>query len=200
MAAATKPEPRRRNAVAEHQPARARDLIVAIDQAIDDLTATRAAVTQATIRANRDSDAGLSAGSGGEHVTQSSIPDRATAEKALALVDRPDTIADNARKMVDAIGAARAMSQLALRSARFLLPLDHDRAEKFAREIEGGPAQCANCKCDVWRTAKDRLRSGRCNACFQYRLRHDGIDRPRELWEAHDARVQEGPKRAVSSG
>lgn len=185
--------------MADRAPARAGDLIVAVDQAIEDLTQLRHTMTEAVIRAHRDTDTGFSSGGSGEHVTQSSIPDRATAEHALQLADRPDFVAANARKMVDAISATRAMSQMALRCARTLLPITHERAEQLVAEIEGGPAICANCKCDVWRTPNDRLRAGRCNPCYQYRIRHDGIERPQQLWEPQADRGADSPSRVVSS-
>jgi hypothetical protein len=67
----------------------------------------------------------------------------------------------------------------------FLLPIAHDRAAALAAEVEGAPSICANDNCGafVWRTRDDRLLSGRCRPCYAYRLRHDGVERPRELVE-----------------
>lgn len=192
VVARSRPRPIGRHALADRPPARARDLIVELDRAVDDLIATRAAVTEAVIRANRDAESGFGTGGTGETVAQSAIADRATAERALAhwhgdpnlgqLVYEPDAVARNARKMVDAIGAARAMAQLALRAAQTLLPLSAKAAQALAGELEGSPSICANCGCNVWRTPTDRLLAGRCRNCYEYRRAHDGIERPRELW------------------
>ena len=165
-------------------------------------------MTEAVIRANRDSEGGFGAGGSNEAVTQSSVADRATAERALAhwrgpddgtLEYEADRVAQNARKMIEAIGAARAMAGLACRSAGYLLPLKPERSRALVAEIEGGPAQCVNCHCDVWRTADDRLRAGRCTACYQYRYRHDGVERPKELWEPQADRGPKAARAVVSS-
>lgn len=57
---------------------------------------------------------------------------------------------------------------------------------QLAVEVESPRAsQCANTQCGrfVERTAADPMRAGRCEACYKYRQRHDGQERPRALCE-----------------
>jgi hypothetical protein len=42
---------------------------------------------------------------------------------------------------------------------------------------------CGNCARTVAGTDRDRLRSGRCKQCFDYRSAHNGNERPSELWD-----------------
>ena len=58
----------------------------------------------------------------------------------------------------------------------------NDEARRLAAEAVSPQAEeCANCRVVVERTATDRLREGRCGACYKYR-RRTGQERPRELW------------------
>lgn len=43
-------------------------------------------------------------------------------------------------------------------------------------------ADCLNCGRPVACTPADRLRAGRCSACFQYKANHEGTERPKDLW------------------
>jgi hypothetical protein len=45
-------------------------------------------------------------------------------------------------------------------------------------------ATCANCGALIAGNRSDRVLAGRCRTCYEYRRRHNGIDRPRELWDA----------------
>jgi hypothetical protein len=51
------------------------------------------------------------------------------------------------------------------------------------RETSPRSGTCANCKRVVEGPPSDRLLSGRCRTCYEYRRRND-VDRPKELWEA----------------
>lgn len=58
----------------------------------------------------------------------------------------------------------------------------HVATEKERRAASDMGVDCLNCTRPVACTPADRLRAGRCSACFQYRQNHDGAERPEELW------------------
>lgn len=167
-----------------HRGVCSRDAIAAIDDAIADLTKTREHITDALVRAHRDVDDNLGSGSYDE-VRAPGISDP-TARRGQAAADRSseerepaDIIRKTADKLIDSVAAARAMASQARATVLQLLPLSPERA----REALGdGPAYCANCAIPVWRTPRDRLLSGRCRPCHDYRKAHDGEERPRDLW------------------
>jgi hypothetical protein len=159
----------------------ARDLIIAIDLALADLEGLRITVTDAMIRAHRDADDGLAGANTSPAVSGTRDPD----ERMIDRIDRgDDPIRATTEAMIAAIYRARDAAQLAYSEGRKLLPITRERAAFLVRELEGGPSSCCNCGRTVWRTANDRLRAGRCAACYQYWCRHDKkADRPPELWE-----------------
>lgn len=160
-----------------------------IDTAIEDLTAARKYATDALMRANRDADEGITGG-GQERVSTSTISDP-TAGHAF----RVDDVRRNAQRLIAAAAVAQRLATEARRCAGALLPINAEKAQALASEIQGGPAICANpaCQATVWRTANDRLRKGRCTACYLYRERHDGTERPRQLCHPEDF-VPDPPK------
>ena len=66
--------------------------------------------------------------------------------------------------------------------------IDHvKRLRRRADEDEGQKhtvaEDCANCMRKVEKTKADRMFGGRCRACHEYKRDHDGLERPRALWE-----------------
>lgn len=131
----------------------------------------------------------------GGHRPNSLNPGRRTTDPALPL---PDTIDhDLARQLTNYrrhLDAALKALEAALRIERTVIPpapgsrhhtrwhADHERA---ARDLVSPRAvQCANphCRRVIENTATDRVLSGRCRPCHEYRRAH-GTERPRPLIE-----------------
>jgi hypothetical protein len=100
----------------------------------------------------------------------------------------PEQYADRAKRHVDPVA----------RMAREFNNSLHDalRAVKRARELgenltrleqsenaseDAGQSSCMNCTRWVSGTTEDRIRAGRCEACYRH-WRRTGIERPKELW------------------
>ncbi len=107
-----------------------------------------------------------------------------TDENALA---RRDEYRQNLTKAL-ALLARNAVLESPLLPERYLSVVEltslHKRmAREAVEEVSSRAGECVNCHRAVERTPADRLISGRCWNCYRYRLDHDGIERPRELWE-----------------
>lgn len=133
-------------------------------------------------RANDDADTGFSSGNGG---SRSSGPNKPTERRALA--PKHDEIAWTARRLEKALWAAQKALRAAQAAGSALIGLPFEEAFALATFDEIADEQklnteCANPACGalVSRTANDRLRSGRCMNCYQYR-RRTGLERPRPL-------------------
>jgi hypothetical protein len=192
----------------EHEQVHARHLIAALDDAMADLAACRAQVTQAIWRAHCDTDdghVGPAHGPGGATTRTDDdghpvdVRDYAVGERVASNIDRgEDQIRVSRRHAVEAIAGARGMAALALRSTSALLPMSRERADSILRaELASGTAICANRNCQrvVMCTARDRLIAGRCRRCYEYlsTSRKTGRmpeERPRELCDNDDPAVE----------
>lgn len=145
--------------------------------------------TQIANRANSDMD-DAPRGISYEPSPRSSDISDPTGRKATS---PPDQIAVRAAMMMAAYGEAerlarqlRTVLERAENMGRSLLPIDADNASQLAGadqvHDEGKAYICANrsCQVTVSNTPNDRLKEGRCSACYMYR-RRNGEERPRHL-------------------
>lgn len=110
-----------------------------------------------------------------------------------------DTVAIAARQFAASVNAAVRELRNAGKAGWSLLPLPVDQARALTEQDEVNDAGmiqglCKNCRRPVARTAKDPLRSGRCNTCRAY-FERVGIERPKALWE-----IQENAAEALALG
>lgn len=99
---------------------------------------------------------------------------------------RRDPIAHAAHELARHLEHAARSAEAAGRIARSLLAIHPDLAALLAdRTPADRSGLCTNCGTYVANTPADRIRSGRCEPCYRYRLRHPGMDRPRVLWDTH---------------
>lgn len=133
-------------------------------------------------RANDDTDSGFSSGGG---TGRSSGINRPTERKALN--PSLDDTTHQARRLERSLTAAQKALRAAQDAGTAIIGLPFPEAFALATFDEIADEQklnteCANPACGalVSRTANDRLRSGRCMNCYQYR-RRTGLERPRPL-------------------
>lgn len=101
---------------------------------------------------------------------------------------RRDPIAHAAHELARHLEHAARSAEAAGRIAQSLLAIQPDLAALLAdRAPVDRAGTCANCGAWVANTPADRIRSGRCEPCYRYRLRHPGMDRPKVLWEIADS-------------
>lgn len=95
-----------------------------------------------------------------------------------------DPISTAARDFARHLDHAARSAEAAARIARTFLAIDPELAKALADQAPvDRSGNCVNCGCYVANTPQDRIRSGRCEACYKWRTRHEGQDRPRTMWE-----------------
>jgi hypothetical protein len=121
---------------------------------------------------------------GGRYDEDGSAPGRVPAMVLARFRDgawHGDPVETAVRDLVSGVMAARAALLGALDAAGRLRGMGAEEAAGFAervRELQGrASGYCANCGRWVSGTDEDRLRAGRCEACYRFRQRH-GADRP----------------------
>ena len=97
-----------------------------------------------------------------------------------------DPVEQAMSRFVGGIAGARAAIEQAVEAAAYLAGVTPEEARELLELIGRGGRQagyCVNRNCGRWvaGTVVDRMRAGRCEACYRWRLRHDGEDRPAEL-------------------
>jgi hypothetical protein len=98
-----------------------------------------------------------------------------------------DVISTAARDFARHLDHAARSAETAARIAATLLAIDPDLAQALVDQAPvDRSGNCANCGTYVANTPADRIRAGRCDACYRYRRRHDGMERPKVLWEIDD--------------
>lgn len=108
------------------------------------------------------------------------------------LAMRRDPIAQAAWDLARHLEHAARSAEAANRIARSLLAIHPDLAKLLAdRAPVDRSGACTNCGAYVANTPQDRIRSGRCEPCYRYRLRHHGMDRPKVLWDVEDFDAQD---------
>lgn len=86
------------------------------------------------------------------------------------------------------VQARLALEQM-VNAASALVALSPEEAQELLDMMGRGgrmAGHCVNCNRWVAGTASDRLRAWRCEACWKYRARHAGEERPRHLWDNGD--------------
>lgn len=124
-------------------------------------------------RAHNDRYSGYPPTNSGEHGAGPADP---TASAALHL--RPDAVAKSAQALTAALPEAWWAAETIQLHTRLLLAIPAETAGQLATSS----AYCSNCNRPVARTRTDRLRAGRCTACYHYH-RDNHTERPRELWD-----------------
>lgn len=177
---------------------RVADVISQLDDTARVLRDVRNGVMKALARAHSDTDGGFkpsSLGGGGsptnltdEEGVPCDVNDRSVGERVANAVDKGkvDTVADRARELLDDLDACNRHAHAAIAAVNFLRALDPEHARKLAESLVGAIASCYNCGRLVAGTRDDRLRAGRCDACFKFRQRNHK-ERPKELWEGDGA-------------
>jgi hypothetical protein len=67
---------------------------------------------------------------------------------------------------------------------RAMSVLSADEARRLAETEAACGSECANCSAWITGLGADRPRSGRCRACYEYRRRNEGMERPHSLVHA----------------
>jgi hypothetical protein len=145
---------------------------------------------EAIVRAHADVDEGIrspslnGAVSGGDDPSFR-ILDGLTNEGAR----RRDKVAANLDSLIRALADVHQRAATAMSMIDKLRALTPERAELLLKAA-GDVQSCANPHCGkiVTGVGNDRLRAGRCQPCFEYRLDHEGSDRPKYLVDREIAR------------
>lgn len=114
-------------------------------------------------------------------------------EQMLSAIERDDDARKALTMLVASLGAAANWIERGWFETSRLLPLPKEKA-KFL--LGQGPSYCKNVNCgrEVWGTPRDRIISGRCEACDQYRRRHEGAERPESLCHPQQEKQRVDPK------
>lgn len=161
-----------------------------LDTARDLLIDTRPKLAEAHERAENDTDDGLKPTSLQPPVSNgNSDPD--LFDRVFTNIARhgePDrwvSKRDEARETFQRLTASLDQAVIAARgafaAASELCAISPELARKLL-DAEINPS-CANCS-RVVLGGTDRIISGRCTGCYQYRANHGGLERPKELWDA----------------
>ena len=96
---------------------------------------------------------------------------------AKAIGSRTDQVLEDTKRLLAHLKVAVASLRAAKALAGTILPLDPLSRQMAEKRVVSGD-YCANAACGrfVHATREDRLRAGRCSACYSYRLR-TGNDR-----------------------
>lgn len=97
-----------------------------------------------------------------------------------------DPVAEAMVRFAGGLVSARFAVVEMVTAAEALLALDPEEARELLEMAGRGgrmAGHCVNCNRWVAGTAEDRLRAWRCDACYRYRARHGGEERPRHLWD-----------------
>lgn len=157
----------------------ARRLVADLEDVIADAKLVRDNLAEACTRGLSDSAGGVSGG--GERVggTKDFTESMLRRTSASGYDAKPDMARMTLSTMVEGIVASRTATRRAAAASLHLIALSREKADLM---LDDGPVPCRNCGRDVWRTPRDRLIGGACEACDRYK-RRNGIERPRELWE-----------------
>ena len=130
-------------------------------------------------RGNSDCDEGISGRSyegvnrGGNELTQPERLAMRPEDRIGALIVEFHSLQ---RSLVrDALRFRRVAENLAL-----VRDMTHDTNPEEGESRNIGSGDCVNCGHHCVGLRDDRRKSGRCPACYMWRLRHDGEERPRE--------------------
>jgi hypothetical protein len=182
---------------------RTRDLLAQLDWLNAGMTELEADCETVLKRAVADHDDGTSSGSGpkvaGGHYGEDGAENGRVPSMVLARAERGNPIEQAVARLVGRVITMRAALHDALADAAFLKGLDPELARELVLEKKptaAGRGDCENpsCRRFVPGTPKDRLRSGRCDACRKWRINHAGEERPREVCHPELRAVVYGPE------
>ena len=99
----------------------------------------------------------------------------------------PDSIWETVTRLLGTLDltttTARSARTLASKLTIATTPADRKQQSSVAASIgTAGSGHCMHCNTWCPGTSTDRLRAGRCEPCYRYRLDHHGNERPSELW------------------
>lgn len=158
---------------------RAKDLQRSIQVSIDYLTEIMKSVERISTRLHRDQSDGFppktsDSQSGGRDYNRDGSISGPT--PALAFCEDPVMTLTN--KMIKGLNAIEVEARTVAVVSRAICGLDHATAQRLNEAETPNGSNCVNC--DEWLpgTGYHRAKAGRCPACYMYRLRHDGKDRP----------------------
>jgi len=133
---------------------------------------------QVSVRAHRDSGGGFPARSGsGEGSRSSNNDDGSVSGPTPALAMHRDPIEILANRLMKALVQCEIEARTAVVAARAIRGLDHETAQKLNEAESPKGVDCLVCGEFVPGIGEHRVKAGRCPTCFQYRNRHDGVDR-----------------------
>lgn len=94
----------------------------------------------------------------------------------------PDEIEIMAKRLAHHLSEAKRHLKLATYDVQKLCGLTPEEARRISDALEQKVRQCVNCACIVANNRDDRLVSGRCKTCYEYK-RRNSVDRqvPPEL-------------------
>lgn len=163
-----------------------------------DKTRPRSWLEEAITRANADLDTAMrsptlnGAVSGGDDPSYRILESITTREVLDAdgnvlsggdIRERVDVTARALEELIAAltdIGQRAATAYAAVDDLRSLSPIEAEQILKAESDVQ----PCVHCGRVVTGARDDRLKAGRCNACYEYRRTHNGQDRPTHLIEA----------------
>lgn len=103
---------------------------------------------------------------------------------ALGRVERPDPVARAISAYLENVVTLCAVLGDMVKHKGTICGLTPEAARELVEQAKPQrSAECANCGRVVENTPNDPIRSGRCGACWQWRRRHDGAERPKDQWE-----------------
>lgn len=126
-------------------------------------------------RCEQEIKGGISGSELGSRVSGSETPKQPTHDRNdLDHIQHRDNYTAELRKIIKALDECKKIEQ------KVLLPVG--KASEFQAAMVSDLPSCGHCGAvknpkKVW-----RLRADRCIPCYQYRLDHDGVERPKELW------------------
>lgn len=156
----------------------------------DELNALTLLIAEVFERHACDSDNGYRSPAGGEGRGGKYGDDGANNGPVprAAVRGKPDSVSIRFQAFLNGVPALSSLVQTLAGHARFLVAMDHDAARELVEQAKPQrAAPCANCERMVENTPNDPIRSGRCGACWQWRRRHDGEERPKDQWENNAA-------------
>lgn len=156
-----------------------------VRRAIDDLFKLRSQLDLVDERLNRDLANGFPPRSG-ENIGRGSGKKDPTAQVAL---NGKDEIEASKDRLEEFIYQAQKFARFALNEANAIVGLEPEEAKRIINGQLARVSQCLNCDVVVTGVGEDRVRAGRCPACYKHYQRHSGQDRKIRLYGSMAAEV-----------
>lgn len=121
---------------------------------------------------------------GGDGANNGSTPSRVLNGKGKQDFGPPDPVARAIQAYLEGVVSLCAVLGDMVKHKGTICGLTPEAARELVEQAKPQrSAECANCGRVVENTPNDPIRSGRCGACWQWRRRHDGAERPKDQWE-----------------